>query len=195
MTGRHGCVGIPEPGLARLSSLPAKCHLPYSVVTSSGVARAGTPAPPVECFISPEAAMLAATPDNSDPRDPPHIALVLIVDDDANLRRITATILSQHGYDVVEAADGLVALACLVKWVPDLVILDLHMPRMNGWEFRAEQRELADERLAAIPVLLLTGEAAPEHEARRLHAAGLVHKPYDPDDLLGAVSAALRRVA
>ena len=139
--------------------------------------------------------MVADRPHNSDPRHRQHVALVLVVDDDADLRRITATTLSRHGYDVVEAADGLVALACLVKWVPDLVILDLHMPRMNGWEFRAEQWELADQRLAAIPVLLLTGEAAPEHEARRLHAAGLVHKPYDPEDLLGAVSAALRRVA
>ena len=117
------------------------------------------------------------------------------MDDDADLRGVTAAILSLHGYDVVEAADGRGALACLVKWVPDLVILDLHMPMMNGWEFRAEQRELADERLAAIPVLLLTGEAAPEHEAMQLNAAGLVQKPYEPEDLLGAVSAALRRAA
>ena len=139
--------------------------------------------------------MLAAPPDNSDPRDPQHVALVLIVDDDADLRGVTAAILSLHGYDVVEAADGRGALACLVKWVPDLVILDLHMPLMNGWEFRAEQRGLADERLAAIPVLLLTGEVAPEREAMKLNAAGLVQKPYEPQDLLRAVSAALRRVA
>ena len=139
--------------------------------------------------------MLATTPRNSDPSDPHHVALVLIVDDDADLRGVTAAILSLHGYDVVEAADGRGGLACLVKWVPDLVILDLHMPIMNGWEFRAEQWELADARLAAIPVLLLTGEAAPEHEAMQLNAAGLVRKPYEAEALLGAVSAALRRAA
>jgi chemosensory pili system protein ChpA (sensor histidine kinase/response regulator) len=136
-------------------------------------------------------AMLAADPKNTDPREPPRVALVLIVDDDADVRGVTAAILSRHGYDVVEAADGRGALACLVKRVPDLVILDLNMPLMNGWEFRAEQRQLADERLAAIPVLLLTGEAAPEQEATRLNAAGFVQKPYEPEDLLGAVNAAL----
>jgi CheY-like chemotaxis protein len=146
-------------------------------------------------LISLEGPMLDANPHNSDPMRPPHVALVLIVDDDADLRGVTGAILSLHGYDVVEAADGRIALACLAEWLPDLVILDLRMPVMDGWEFLAEQQELADERLAAIPVLLLTGEAAPEHEAMQLNAAGLVQKPYEPEDLLEAVSAALRRVA
>ena len=139
--------------------------------------------------------MLAATPHNSEPRHPPHLALVLIVDDDADLRGVTAEILSLHGYNVVEAADGRIALACLVEWVPDLVILDLHMPVMDGWEFRAEQQELADERLADIPVLVLTGEIITDHEVVQLNAAGLVRKPYEPDELLVAVSAALGRAA
>jgi DNA-binding response OmpR family regulator len=132
--------------------------------------------------------------DPPSPRDvPQHVALVLVIDDDADLRQLTARILVLNGYDVIEAGDGRIGLGWLAKSVPDLVILDLHMPVMDGWAFRAEQQDLADKRLAAIPILLLTGEEAAADHAHVLDAAGLVQKPYEPEELLVAVNAALRR--
>jgi CheY-like chemotaxis protein len=118
-------------------------------------------------------------------------ALVLVVDDETNLRRLTASLLSCHGYEVVEACHGQEGLAQLREHSPDLVILDLNMPVMDGWQFRAEQLRLPDGRLTAIPVLLVTGEEGSDDQFTKLQAAGLLKKPFDPDQLLDAIQTAL----
>jgi CheY-like chemotaxis protein len=109
---------------------------------------------------------------------PQHLALVLVVDDDSDLRQLTARILVLNGYDVIEAGDGRIGLGCLAESIPDLVILDLHMPVMDGWAFRAEQQDLADRRLANIPILLLTGEPSPRRRvgAEALRSGGTAHR-------------------
>jgi CheY-like chemotaxis protein len=117
--------------------------------------------------------------------------IVLVVDDYADLRRAVATLLKCKGYEVVEACNGHEALAQLRHHSPDLVVLDLEMPVMDGWQFRAAQRCLADERLAAIPVLLFTAADPAVGLVAALKAVGLVRKPFDPDVLLGAVELAL----
>ena len=118
-------------------------------------------------------------------------ALVLVVDDHTDVRQLTADVLACNGYDVIEALDGRDGIASLCQNAPDLVILDLNMPVMDGWQFRAEQQRLPDGHLATIPVLLVTGaDDAPDH-AVRLKAVGLVKKPFDPDQLLEAVQQAL----
>jgi CheY-like chemotaxis protein len=71
------------------------------------------------------------------------------------------------------------------------VVLDLNMPAMDGWQFRAEQQQLADERLAAIPVVLMTGEDDAEAHAEELQAAAVVKKPFDVTEFLLAVERAL----
>ena len=71
------------------------------------------------------------------------------------------------------------------------MILDLNMPLVDGWQFRAEQQRLADERLAAIPVLLMTGEEDAAAHAEKLQAVGLVKKPFDVAQFLQAVERAL----
>jgi CheY-like chemotaxis protein len=119
-------------------------------------------------------------------------ALVLVVDDDTDLRRLTASVLSCNGYGVIEAQHGRDAIAQLTQSTPDLVVLDLNMPVMDGWEFRAEQQRLPDGRLAAIPVLLLTSADGARTHAATLKAVGLVEKPFDPDRLLGAIKTALQ---
>ena len=118
-------------------------------------------------------------------------ALVLVVDDDTDLRQLTATVLSCNGYRVVQAQHGREALGRLASDTPDLVVLDLNMPVMDGWEFRGEQQRLADGRLAAIPVLLLTGADGADGHAGVLKAVGLIKKPFDPEELLGAIGTAL----
>jgi CheY-like chemotaxis protein len=118
-------------------------------------------------------------------------AVVLVVDDHADLRQAVATLLKASGYDVVEACHGMEGIARLRECSPALVILDLEMPVMDGWAFRAAQRRLADTALAAIPVVLLTGADDADYHFAALEAAGLVQKPFDPDGLLNAVQAAL----
>lgn len=118
-------------------------------------------------------------------------ALVLVVDDETRVRRFTTRLLTGKGYEAVEAGDGREAMARLCEHSPDLVLLDLYMPFMDGWRFCAEQHRLPDRRLAAIPVLLLTGADKTVDHAATLHAVGLVHKPFNPERLLDAVKKAL----
>jgi CheY-like chemotaxis protein len=126
-------------------------------------------------------------------RRPPHriAALILVVDDQTDLRQLTADLLSCNGYDVVQAGHGREAIAKLSEHSPDLVILDLNMPVMDGWQFRAEQLRLPDGHLTAIPVLLLTGEDRSDDQIRTLKAVGLIKKPFDADELLHAIQTAL----
>src|SRR5258708_5881665 len=84
--------------------------------------------------------------------------VVLVVDDDPDIRLLTEALLTAHGYHVILAAHGRDAIQCLRQRCPDLIVLDLNMPVMDGWTFRSEQRDLADQKRAAIPVLVMTGE-------------------------------------
>jgi two-component system, OmpR family, alkaline phosphatase synthesis response regulator PhoP len=127
-----------------------------------------------------------------DRRTPEVVPLVLVVDDDADVRRLTETLLIAHGYHVILAAHGKDAMQRLRDHSPDLIVLDLNMPVMNGWDFRAAQRYLDDATRAAAPVLVLSAEDDAEAHAGNLGAVGVVKKPFDPDDLLHAVSAAIR---
>ena len=99
--------------------------------------------------------------------------------------------MTEHGYHVIAAAHGKDAMVRLRESCPDLIVLDLNMPVMDGWQFRAEQRYLTDKKQAAVPVLLMTGETDAATHGEILRAVGVIKKPFDPDDLLDAVSAAI----
>jgi CheY-like chemotaxis protein len=92
-------------------------------------------------------------------------------------------VLAQHGREALER---------LCERCPDLVLLDLNMPVMDGWQFRAEQRRLVEPRLVNVPVLILTGADGANQHASTLDAVGAVEKPFDPNRLLNAVRTALR---
>lgn len=81
--------------------------------------------------------------------------LVLIVDDDARIRALMARLLETSGYSAVEAANGKEALGLMRRRRPCVILLDLQMPIMDGWEFRRQQ--LADPELADVPVICITG--------------------------------------
>ena len=83
------------------------------------------------------------------------MSLVLIVDDDARIRALMARLIETSGYSAVEAADGKEALAKMRHRRPCVILLDLQMPIMDGWEFRRQQ--LADPELADVPVICVTG--------------------------------------
>jgi CheY-like chemotaxis protein len=117
--------------------------------------------------------------------------LLLVVDDDEATRMLLTELFNAHGYAVVLAENGEQALKQLLDYAPDLVVLDLQMPVMDGWRFRAEQL-LSNVRVAAVPVVILTGTENAAKSAEALRAAGFVEKPFEPDLLLGAVLNALR---
>jgi CheY-like chemotaxis protein len=123
---------------------------------------------------------------------PPSVGLVLLVDDDPAILRMTETLLTGDGYHVIVAAHGREAIERLRERCPDVIVLDLNMPVMDGWQFCRERQGLPDAA-AAAPVLLVTAEDDAALHAKALHAVDIVRKPFDPDELLAAVSAAIKR--
>jgi DNA-binding response OmpR family regulator len=110
---------------------------------------------------------------------------VLVVDDDRDLRELLAAVLSSAGYEVLTAENGAAALSVLRAVLPDLIILDLMMPVMNGWQFREAQAALPD--YARIPVVCLSGHHAARHQASSLGIGACMVKPFEIDDLLEVV--------
>jgi len=110
---------------------------------------------------------------------------LLVVEDDAIVRRFIAAALTRAGYNVRAAADGQSALVELLGWRPDVVLLDLIMPRMNGWEFARACNELA-ERRPRIIVISALGTGTLE-AAREIGAWHVLPKPFDLDDLLSVL--------
>lgn len=112
---------------------------------------------------------------------------VLLVEDNHENRGIFSTILEYEGYEVVEAADGFEALDRARECAPDVVLLDLGLPDMDGFEV---MRRLGDElHLGDVPVLIVTAHVAPEIERRALSmgASRFLTKPIPPRDLVNAV--------
>ena len=109
--------------------------------------------------------------------------LVLVVDDDRATRDLLRDQLSEGGHRVRTAADGAEALERMVTERPQLMLFDLSMPTMDGWELR--RRMLERNALASIPSIALTGEANPD--VSRLGVDRLVRKPIGTDELLELV--------
>jgi type IV pilus assembly protein PilB len=118
---------------------------------------------------------------------------VLIVDDDRMIRMLVKLLLEKEGYDVIEGENGLHAVELARRERPDLLVLDLMMPEMNGFE--AIDRLRRDLSLAALPVVVLTAESGPETERRvlELGADDYLVKPFEPGVLISRVHAAFRR--
>jgi len=106
---------------------------------------------------------------------------VLVVDDEIDIRQAVVEVLAEEGYEVIAACDGVEALAQLRAHHPDLVLLDLMMPRMSGWEFRAEQQH--DPSVSDIPVIVLSALG----RVSSIEADGFLPKPFDLEDLLSKV--------
>src|SRR5882757_799058 len=92
--------------------------------------------------------------------EPEPLASILLIDDDEPFRRYLANFLRGCGFTVASASSGREGIALALEFTPDLVICDLDMPGMNGYEVLARLRR--DTNLADIPVMFLTGQAAPE---------------------------------
>ena len=119
--------------------------------------------------------------------------LVLVVDDDPAIRQLCSVNLQLEGLSVLEAADVPGALAQARSTLPDLVVTDITMPGLDGFQLAAELRR--DERTHRVPVIFLSGELREENEARarELGALGYITKPFDPAELVSLVAGALTR--
>jgi len=113
---------------------------------------------------------------------------VLVVEDDPSVRDVLHLVLDSEGYAVVPVEDGLEALERLDEALPDLILLDLMLPRLDGFE--VVRRLKADARTSHIPVLALTALARPSERDEALAAGcdGLILKPFDTEDLIRTVS-------
>ncbi len=115
---------------------------------------------------------------------------VLVIDDDITISDLVGTLLEGAGYEVRTAADGRAGLRAFHADPPDLVILDVMMPELDGWQTLERIRDLSD-----LPVLMLTARSAELERVRGLRAGGddYVTKPFGRQELLARVEALLRR--
>ncbi len=116
---------------------------------------------------------------------------VLTVDDSRTMRDMLMLALSAAGYRVIQAEDGVHGMEVLQSTIPDVIITDINMPRMDGFGFIQGVR--GDAKHRAIPILVLTTESdsTKKDKARRAGATGWIVKPFDPVKLVEAI----RRVA
>jgi two-component system OmpR family response regulator len=115
---------------------------------------------------------------------------ILIVDDDPHIRELTRIFLQKDGFEVHEASDGVEALSILDFVKVDLFIIDIMMPKMDGWELCQELRQAYD-----LPILMLTarGETSQKIKGFQLGSDDYLVKPFEPLELVARVNALLKR--
>ncbi|MCI0993983.1 Hpt domain-containing protein [Pseudomonas corrugata] len=114
--------------------------------------------------------------------------LVLVVDDSVTVRKVTSRLLERHGMHVLTAKDGVDAMALLSEHTPDLMLLDIEMPRMDGFEVATQVRD--DPRLAHLPIIMITSRTGQKHRDRAM-AIGVndyLGKPYQESVLLESIA-------
>jgi CheY-like chemotaxis protein len=111
---------------------------------------------------------------------------ILIVEDDESIAEVLVDTLKDEGYSVRLSANGRDALGVLEGWLPDLIMLDLMMPVMDGWSFRSAQRQLPG-RAGRVPVLVLTGAREARLQAGNLAADAVITKPFELDEVVRTV--------
>jgi chemosensory pili system protein ChpA (sensor histidine kinase/response regulator) len=122
------------------------------------------------------------------PREAARQPLVMVVDDSITMRKVTSRVLDNHSIEVMTAQDGVDAIEQLRDRVPDLMLLDIEMPRMDGYELLEHLR--SDARLRHIPVVMITSRAGQKHrrKARDAGANAYLTKPYQEAELVDQVS-------
>ena len=113
---------------------------------------------------------------------------ILVVDDSPSVRRVVGNMLKQHGWEVQAARDGVEALDMITQETPAAVLLDIEMPRMDGYELMATVR--AQEQYRTLPLVILTSRAATKHQqhAMQLGANAYLVKPYQDEELINILN-------
>ena len=135
-------------------------------------------------------APLAAAPLPAAAAEPPvaRLPTVMVVDDSLTVRKITGRLLAREGYQVLTAKDGVEALEQLLDIVPDVLLVDIEMPRMDGFDLTRNIR--ADARLKAVPIVMITSRIGEKHRAYAFEVGvnDYLGKPYQEDDLLRRIA-------
>jgi len=146
---------------------------------------------PVKLMLHDEARVLASaspamatTPIAPTAVAPVAIPTVMVVDDSLTVRKITSRLLSREGYEVLLAKDGLDAWQQLQEVIPDVMLVDIEMPRMDGFELTRNVR--GDSRTKHIPIIIISSRTADKHRnvAKELGVNAFLGKPYQEDELL-----------
>lgn len=110
---------------------------------------------------------------------------MLVVDDDTSIRELLHTALAEEGYDVKLAVDGQDALDVIERWLPDVIVLDLMMPILDGWAVARRVHETC-----GVPIIALSAVTELQRHATALGVNEFVQKPFDLDALLPKISRA-----
>ena len=118
---------------------------------------------------------------------------VLVVDDSITVRRVTQRLLERNGMRVMSARDGMDAVALLAEHIPDVILLDIEMPRMDGYEVAAHVRN--EPRLRDIPIIMITSRVGEKHRARAIELGvdDYLGKPYQESQLIEAITPLVAR--
>ncbi|MCL4139152.1 UNVERIFIED_CONTAM: hypothetical protein GTU68_021839 [Idotea baltica] len=108
----------------------------------------------------------------------------MVVDDSVTMRKASGNLLKRHGFDVLTARDGVDAVAVLNEKIPDVILLDVEMPRMDGFEFATLVRN--DEKFSHIPIIMITSRTGDKHQnrAREIGVNAYLGKPYQEGELV-----------
>jgi chemosensory pili system protein ChpA (sensor histidine kinase/response regulator) len=120
-------------------------------------------------------------------------SIALVVDDSITVRRVTQRLLERNGMRVLTARDGVDAMEMLQEHTPDIILLDIEMPRMDGYEVATQVR--ADARLSGIPIIMITSRVGEKHRARAIEIGvdDYLGKPYQEAQLLEAIEPLIAR--
>jgi chemosensory pili system protein ChpA (sensor histidine kinase/response regulator) len=112
------------------------------------------------------------------------VPLVMVVDDSLTMRKVTGRVLERHNFEVASARDGIDALEHMAERVPDLMLLDIEMPRMDGYELATQMK--ADPRLRNVPIVMITSRTGEKHRQRafEIGVERYLGKPYQENELV-----------
>jgi DNA-binding response OmpR family regulator len=114
---------------------------------------------------------------------------ILLIDDDVNIREVVSLVLLDEGYDVSVAVDGAQALEMVESWQPHVILLDMRMPGMDGWEFARRYRTQYGHQ---VPIIVMTAAHDAVQRGTEVDAEAIIPKPFDIEFLLGRVAAVVQ---
>jgi len=119
------------------------------------------------------------------------VPLVMVVDDSVTMRKVTGRVLERHGFEVGTAKDGLDALERMADTIPDLMLLDIEMPRMDGYELATAMK--ADPRMRDVPIIMISGDAQATEQfyVQRIGADDFMKKPFSRAEVFNRIEALL----
>jgi DNA-binding response OmpR family regulator len=120
------------------------------------------------------------------------MACVLVIDDDPTIRQVVALVLGDEGHEVIEASDGTNAFRQIALRAPDVILLDMKMPGMDGWEFSRLYRQ---RHGSPAPIIVFTAARDAARRSQDVGADGYLSKPFDIDVLVERIEAALEQRA